>query len=158
MCWVCPCGAGWRASTYRAMYWVDHRTEWRLSTVGSCAVAALVELGERCTRVEPCVLLWSWMEGEHMWAMYRVDPCRTEWRLSTVGSCAVAALVELGEPHFLYKCMLSRPNFGAAPALYKKRVCPTTLYSISYILPKDESRSSACYIELCVYRYKSHHP
>ena len=108
MCWVCPCGAGWRASTCRAMY--------------------------------------------------RVDPCRTEWRQSTVGSCAVAALVELGEPRFLYKCMLSRPNFGAAPALYKKRISPTTLYSISYILPKDDSHSSACYIELCVYRYKSHHP
>ena len=70
----------------------------------------------------------------------------------------MAALVELGEPHFLYKCMLSGPNFGAAPALHKKRVCPTTLYSISYILPKDDSHSSACYIELCVYRYKSHHP
>ena len=39
----------------RAMYWVDPcRTEWRLSTVGPCAVAALVELGERCTRVGPC--------------------------------------------------------------------------------------------------------
>ena len=27
--------------------------------------------------------------------MYRVDPCITEWRLSTVGSCAGCALVEL---------------------------------------------------------------
>ena len=53
--------------------------------------------------------------------------------------------------------MLSRPNFGAAPALYKKK-SPTTLYSISYILPKDDSHSSACYIELCVYKYKGHHP